>query len=187
MGFLCSLWWSVLGGGGWKGSGRAPVGEGICTNRENTDSWVWRVWGYLRKTRLTKGVLALSWPLVNARCLLPLGTERARSRVLSLSLGTECSLSPSLILFLQWDDTFYFSPMRQKVPKRHIHLPAVCQRQFHQIRGYSFSSCSPQTVPIPPILGGKLNYALGWNTCLLENVPFRAQRKPSNDSSNHGN
>ena len=165
MGFLCSLWWCVgrERRGGWKVSGRAPVGEGSCTNRENTDNWVWRVRGCLRKTRLTKGVLALNWHLVNARCLLPLGTECA----LSLSLGTERALSLSLILFLQWDDTFYFSPMRQKVPKRHIYFPSVCQRQFHQIRGCSFSSCSPQAVPVPPILGGKLNYALGWNTCSL--------------------
>lgn len=90
--------WGAEGRGGWKVSGRAPVGEGSCTNRENTDSWVWRVRGCLRKTRFIKGVLALNWHLVNARCLLPLGNER--SRVLSLSLWELSALSLSLSHFV---------------------------------------------------------------------------------------
>ena len=75
--------------------------------------------------------------------------------------------------------------MRQKVPKHYVHFPAVCQRQFHQIRGCSFGAAAADKLSLLlPSSEGNLTMGPGGILVLLENVPFRAQKKLSNGSSN---
>ena len=186
MGFLCSLWWCVgrERRGGWKVSGRAPVGEGSCTNRENTDNWVWRVRGCLRKTRLTKGVLALNWHLVNARCLLPLGTECA----LSLSLWELSALSLSLS-FCFYNEMTLFTSLQwgRKFPSVIFTSHLCVKGNFIRSEAVPLAAAAHKLSPFLPSSEGNSTMHSGGILVLLENVPFWAQRKPSNGSRNRGN
>ena len=76
----------------WKVSGRAPVGKGSCANRENTEVGLsGGSEAVLEKPGSSREYWLRTDNLVNARCLLPLGTE--------LSLALSFSFYAKMTLF----------------------------------------------------------------------------------------
>lgn len=155
------------GVGGWRGR-VSSAGKGSHASREITDSWAWC------ESEAVTGKPG-SPSRTDIRLMLIVYYLWGLSFSLSLSPPLLSSLLSSLHFILNQNDTFCFSPMRQKIPRHYVRSPAVCQRQFRQGRPCSFGAAAADKLP-PPILGGKLNYG--------PIALFRALKKPSSGSTN---